>query len=177
MRNRILDAQKLPTLANAEAELRDIERDLKSVKWKDVPGADEMLGFARYRIAFTLHQRAAMQLQLNRWSEAQRQLSAAAKKYDEVLVTPDSVTTGEGSSLHALALLQIVAIEVSQYAATAQILRDNPRSRPTYDAMKKHREAAVKTLDKLRRQFPDATFPDGEKVVDRAEEEARRLGQ
>lgn len=177
VRKDILNAQRLPTLSNAEEALKAIEKDLQGEKWKKIAGADQMLGFARFRLAETLLQLAGQQQDLDHGQAARQFVKRACDEYNEVLTGPDAANTGEGSSLHATALWRIIVIEANLYESLRKLSEVNPGSQAVANEMRQHKAAAVKAFDGLRRRFPDATLADGRKVVEAAREDANRVGR
>lgn len=176
LREHIADAAKLPSLADAEDALVQIESDLQEDAVKDSPGASQLLGLARYRLADTLRQRAVLKAKTKGGDrEAEKILNRASRKFAEVTSTPDCTTTAEGDSLHAAALRRIVQIESSLYGGYRRLSAQNPKSNSYAKAAREHRQTAEEAFEKLQRIYPNATLATGRRAVDEARDDAREL--
>jgi hypothetical protein len=173
---RILATPKLPSLGDVEAALVAIEAEQLTDKWKKNPAAEPLLGLTRYRLADTLRQESTVEIgQKNNSRAAEKLMLRACTKFNDVLSTVDSPNSGEGSSLHAVALRRVVQIQATLYDGYRQMLAQQPSSQAFADSARKYREASTQAFEKLRRLHPDATMPDGSSVVEVAREDARRV--
>lgn len=178
LRERIMATAGAQTLAEAEAALAGMEKDLSADDMRNKPGIDELLGLARYRLADTLRLEATAAARVkSNDKEAERLLQRAVRKYTDVLTTPDSSVPEEGSSLHAAALRRVVQIEAVIYDGYKQLSTRYPQNRGYSDNARTHRKAAEEAFGKLQRLHPDATLPDGTRAVDAARADANRIAR
>lgn len=177
VREQLNTAAKAPSLADVQKAIEGIEKDLLADDKKGKPGVDSLLNLVRYRLADTLRQRAGLEIKKGKDRDAERMMQRANTKYAEVLAGEDSATSGEGSSLHAAALRRILQIEGSFYEGYKQLSARQPASTSLAERAQKHRHAILETFEKLNRLHPDATLPDGQKVVDAARADANRVSR
>lgn len=173
MRARLAAAQKEPALPDVQKGVEQIERELIGKEWKGRPGADELLAVVRFRLAETLRQRAMLEIQKGRSREAEGTYAIASEKYSAALTGADSPNSGEGSSMHAVALYRLVQINASLYAAYKQLVTANPADATSRAKMNRYRAAAVDAFEKVSRLHPHATLADGRNVVEVARADAR----
>lgn len=174
LRTRIADTAKLANLADTETELLRIEKEL-SADAGNTPGAAQMLGFARYRLADTWRLQSIVELRKKRNDrEAEKFMGRAVDKFAEVLTGPDCDSTGEGSSMHAAALRRTAQIEVVLYDFYKQKSQLQPGSTGIATTARKHKDALEAAMNKLQRTYGDATLPDGSSMFEAAGREVDR---
>ena len=151
-------ATKLPTNEATIKELRAIERELQAPATNLQPGADILLGRARYLLAAAMRD-AAQKYTSSRKDAAKAVdlLRQACSKFEAVLSSPDASDTGEGTSLHAAALQSRAVIEAQLYVAFLAV---------TVETAKRHRDNAQSVFEHLKKAHGDARLPGGERVVD-----------
>lgn len=171
-RERMQSARKLPKYSDTMQALRALESELKADGTKSKPGAPALLGHVRYLLADAMRAEAMQAQGKNRDQEAVGLLRDASKKFDEVLGCPDSADTGEGSSLHAAALLRRIEIEAKLYSAFDALVQ---RQASDPSTAKRHLDNVKDALARLNKVFPDETSPDGQRVVDLARAAVERI--
>ncbi len=166
MRDRLVSADGASkTLPDVQKAIEQIERELAGKEWQGKPGVDELLGLVRFRVAAVCQRRANVEIKKGKDDAAWPLLQSALAKYQDVLEAPDSPNTGEGSSMHAIAMLRGVEINASLYVYYWQAARS---SKKADDRTKCARYGAgiVDLSERLQRLHPHATLTDGRKVVD-----------
>jgi len=169
-RNRIVECEKSETLQTAERKIQEIEVELKDA---GPVGGEWLLGFARYRHGEIMRQRAALAARDRNAlgnNESIKQLKSAVRVFESVLDTPDEASSGEGSSLHAVALLRVVQINASLFDAY-----NRTNNRTNRKEAQPFRTKAEESLNLLKRRHADARLETGEGVVDLAEAKVRDL--
>lgn len=168
-RDRIIACGSIPKHVEAEKEIEKIESELAAKDAPKLDGGEWLLGFARYRRGEMMLKRAALQVRSRTHlgnAESIRLLKQANTVFDSVLKAPDGSESGEGTSLHASALLRVIQIRSSLFDAYAAVKDRECQS---------HRVEAEKALDLLKRRHPDAQLPTGGSVVSAAEDKVRQL--
>lgn len=169
LRNRIVDCEKSADLLTAEKQVQQIEVELSAKDAVSLVGGEWLLGFARYRHGEIKRQRAALHARKGTASdnsESIKTLKNAVRVFESVLETPDVASSGEGSSLHAVALLRVVQINASLFDAY---------SRAKSKEAQPFRAKAEESLDLMKRRHADARLATGEGVVELAEAKVREL--
>lgn len=169
-RDRMQEARKLPNHKDTKVALKALESRLDGVKGK--PGAESLLGHVRYLLAEAIRAEAMQAQAKNRDQDAVLLLRDASKKLEEVLACPDATDTGEGSSLHATALGRRVEIEATLHATFDALAK---RQASDASTAKRHGANAMDAFERLNKVFPEATLPDGQRVVDAARATVERL--
>jgi len=176
-RNAITAATRLPSLQDAENALAKLEARFAGDDFRTDPEHELLLALTRYRLADVLRQRASAVIRAKGGGqEAEALLQRAIRKYGDVLTVPDVEDSGEGSSLHAAALRRVVQLHATLGEGYRQKAAQQPGVRANTDAVKLHREAAEQAFERIKRQFPDAVLPNGQRVVDVVRDDVARLG-
>ncbi|MEO6596470.1 MAG: hypothetical protein ABIP94_17095, partial [Planctomycetota bacterium] len=101
--------------------------------------------------------------------DAEKAYERATVKFEQVLESPDSADSGEGTSLHAVALLRVVEIKSTLARGYADLARAAPTVRSHKDKAKEFQKIAWKVRDDLRRLHAEAKLPNRDAVVAAAE--------
>ncbi len=168
-RDRIVACGAIPKHLEAEKEIEKIEAMFAGKDAPKLQGGEWLLGFARYRRGELMLKRVALQVRSRTHlgnAESIRILKQANTVFDAVLKAPDGSESGEGTSLHASALLRVIQIRSSLFDAYAAVKDRECQA---------HRVEAEKALDLLKRRYPEAQLPNGEGVVHAAEQKVRQL--
>jgi hypothetical protein len=156
VRAQVLAAIRLPSPVDGEAALVKLEPQV-GVEW---------VGLVRFETAEMIRQQATAAIKANNMHKAEDLLLRACRKFNDVLAVADCTDSSEGSSLHAIATRRVVLIQNQLYAAYRELSEKQPGAHAYADAAKKYRTAAEEAFQRLRRAYPDATMPDGQRVVD-----------
>jgi hypothetical protein len=163
-RDRIKAARKLPDFDQTVKAMRAIEADVVAEIAKGRSELGALSGHVRYVLAEAIRETALQARSVSHDARTVSLMRDASKKFDEVLGAPDAGDTGEGSSLHAVALRRRVEIEASLFLAF-RALQQQQRSRDSTTA-NRHRDNANRAFDTLTKVHGDATLPSGQRVVD-----------
>jgi len=171
IREKVLATSKMESLSDAQKALKAAERELSSDDVKGTDAAAKLLSIVRYRMGDTLLKQASLET-----GPVTREnlMNQAADKFNDARKGKDSANTGEGSSLHAVALLRVVQIESALRNAYKERSDRQPEVISNMQAAKAHDEAAKQALGKIERLHSTETLPNGRKVVDEAKAALQR---
>ncbi|MBL8750333.1 MAG: hypothetical protein JNK78_14310 [Planctomycetes bacterium] len=165
MRDRLASADGASkTLPDVQKAIEQIERELAGKDWQGKPGVDELLGVVRFRLADVRMRRANVEIQKGKDEIASPLLAAALAGFQDVLEAPDSPNTGQGSSMHAVAMLRCVEIHATLYVFYWKAARVS-KSSDDRNKCKRHGDGLVELRERLKRLHPFATLTDGSNVV------------